>query len=144
MRGGVPLEVVGEERSDRPLDHPVREDLAEFLREKGDGDELGRLGIDGDRLELGVNAPGEIPSDDGVFPLEVFKGKVAGLSEPAARVLAEVNAAQLLRAGSGIKEKPRLPPLAGDPQSGSRGRLMEHILLGLGGAEGRNARFRES
>src|SRR5436305_880372 len=78
-RGGVPLEVVSQQRPDRPLDHSVREDLTEFLREKGGGDELGRLGIDGYRLDLGVNAPSKIPSDDRVFALKFLKGEIAGL-----------------------------------------------------------------
>jgi hypothetical protein len=51
MRGCVVLEVVGQDLPDRALDHPLGKDLAEFFREKGGEDELGRLGIDGHRLQ---------------------------------------------------------------------------------------------
>jgi hypothetical protein len=50
MGGGVALEVVGQERADGPLDDSLGEDLAELLREKGGGDVLGRVGINGNGL----------------------------------------------------------------------------------------------
>src|SRR4051794_39654779 len=105
------LEVVGQERADGPLDDSVGEDLAELLREEGGGDVLGRAGIDGNGLELWVDASGEVAPDNGVFPLKLFQGGVAGTAEPSARVLAEIDAAKLLRAWGAVEEEPGLASL---------------------------------
>jgi hypothetical protein len=53
---------------------------------------LARVGIDGNGLELWVNASGEVAPDNGVFPLKLFQGEVAGSAEPSARVLAQIDA----------------------------------------------------
>ena len=131
------LEVVGQERSDGALNHPFGEDLTELLREKGGGDELGSLGVDGHRLDLRVNAPGEVPPDNGVLALKFFEGEIAGAAEPSARVLAEVDTPQLLRAGGAVEEEPSLAAPAGDPQAGPRGGLMEDVPLGAWRCGGR-------
>src|SRR3954462_9226705 len=138
------LEVVGQERADGPLDDSLGKDLAELLREKGGGDVLGRVGIDGNGLELWVDASGEVAPDDGVFPLKLFQGEIAGSAESAARVLAEVDAAELLGAWGAVEEEPGLASPAGDAQAAARGGLMEEVLLGLGGSEGGDAGFGES
>src|ERR1700686_252249 len=96
MGGGMMLKVVGQERADRHPAHPLRKNFAELPRGKGGGDALRRLRIDGHGLKLRVNSPGEIPPDDGILPLKVLEREIASLTEPAARVLAEVEAAQLL------------------------------------------------
>jgi hypothetical protein len=71
--GGVVLEVVGQERADGPLDDSLGEYLAELVREEGGRDVLGRVGIDGNGLELWVDASGEVAPDNGVFPLKLFQ-----------------------------------------------------------------------
>ena len=136
------LEVVGQDRADRSLDHPLGEDLAEFLREKVGGDDFSRLGIDVHRLKLRVNPPGEVAPNDGVFALKVLEGEIAGLSQPSARVLAEVEAPQLLGTRRTVEEKPGLASFAGDPQARARGGLVENVLLRLEGSEGGNPGFR--
>lgn len=59
---------------------------------EGGRDVLGRVGIDGNGLELWVDASGEVAPDNGVFPLRLFQGEVAGSAEPSARVLAQIDA----------------------------------------------------
>src|SRR5436305_15321126 len=144
MGGGVALEVVGQERADGPLDHSLGEDLAELLREKGGGYVLGRFGINGNGLDLWVDASGEVSSDDGVFPLKLLQGEVAGAAEPSAWVLAQIDAAKLFRAWGAVEKEPGLASPAGDAQAGAGGGLMEEVLLGLGGSEGGDAGFCKS
>ncbi len=55
------LEVVGQERAEGSLDDSLGEDLAELVREEGGRDVLGRVGIDGNGLELWVDASARSP-----------------------------------------------------------------------------------
>src|SRR4029077_11330582 len=137
------LEVVREQCADRPLDDPFGEDLPQLLGEESGGDQLGRVGVDGNGLALWVDPLGEVPPGAGVIPLEGPQGKIASFAQLAAGVLAEVGAALELRSRGVVEEKPRLASLSGDPESCSWGRIVENVLLGLGRAEGGNPGFGE-
>jgi hypothetical protein len=78
------LEVVGQERADGPFDDSLGEDGTP--PGEGGGDVLGHFGIDGNGLELRVDASGEVAPDNGVLPLKLFQEEVAGSAEPSARV----------------------------------------------------------
>src|SRR5262249_30909311 len=105
------------------------------------GDELGDLGIDGHRLELRVDAAGEVPAGHGVLPLEVLEGEVSSLAESAARVLAEVAPPLVRRAWCVVEKEPGPACVAAEPQAGPWSGGVEDVLLGLCRAEGGNASF---